>query len=737
MTSFDLQIDNGKPTELVLLLSGGGFRATLFHLGVIDELRARGCINRVTHVVGVSGGAILAAWLVANWQRVTNLTDTNYADTLIDFAAKDVRGSITRDILASITNNLWKHSFAFALRALRSFKNGSVGRAASGIDTTVSNIFRQRMISEYESLYTTSGGRPLEVRELHPDQTGQTPRPPWMYLVATNYPDGELITCSQDGLATTAKGFRDQITGTDSITLGKCVAASTAFPPFLPAVPFLKSGMSNEHNLYLGDGGITDNLGVAAFLSCVLPLFKGDKNLTVIISDAEPAFDKSLAPDGDWNTFRRASRASELQMALAAGSAFGKLQGELKNRNSQSPALESQLFRVSLRGDRFRNKSAPLLSDACWKLLQHTRTDLDRFEGKLRDALRHAGQTLSQWVLPQAKQGQPSTFDFKKFGIDCGESSALASQSALQVVNWEATDASADSLRAAVCRKLRQLVVALLLAVCIVALGVFLAHQYFTNRHDLKKLTDKLDAAKVKESQASAKLEETVAALRRSREAECLLRQEELVSARVEAIWWRNDQTRDNTMFMETENPPRERSFFGVHHTEARRVRDGLLLRGLDSNSVLLNSANRWFSSKSKPKDGLVLPSASLTLLIELDRPYDIYLIEVYSLLDSNTPSIPPNQLVMLNCDPVSGNLNAHPDARASQPVPVAGNPNDSIWKQQVNLPSDHRQPTNQVHIQVNLDRTAHLSTDSIENWLKKDRPAHIQLLEIRVYAKK
>ena len=53
--------------RLGLALSGGGLRATLFHLGVVRFLRDAGLLGEVTHIVSVSGGSILGAHLALNW----------------------------------------------------------------------------------------------------------------------------------------------------------------------------------------------------------------------------------------------------------------------------------------------------------------------------------------------------------------------------------------------------------------------------------------------------------------------------------------------------------------------------------------------------------------------------------------------------------------------------------------------------------------------------------------------
>ena len=53
------------PRQIGLTLSGGGFRATLFHLGVYEA----DLLRRVRFISGVSGGSVLAAHLGLNWKR--------------------------------------------------------------------------------------------------------------------------------------------------------------------------------------------------------------------------------------------------------------------------------------------------------------------------------------------------------------------------------------------------------------------------------------------------------------------------------------------------------------------------------------------------------------------------------------------------------------------------------------------------------------------------------------------
>src|ERR1041385_3830739 len=52
-----------------LCLSGGGFRATLFHLGALRRLNETGVLARLDTITSVSGGSIMAAALATRAPR--------------------------------------------------------------------------------------------------------------------------------------------------------------------------------------------------------------------------------------------------------------------------------------------------------------------------------------------------------------------------------------------------------------------------------------------------------------------------------------------------------------------------------------------------------------------------------------------------------------------------------------------------------------------------------------------
>src|SRR4051812_26065262 len=87
-----------------LALSGGGFRASLYHLGLARFLRDAGILPRITHITSVSGGSVFAAHLVLNWDRY-NGSHGEFdaaASEFLAFMRLDVRNRIFRPFLLAL-----------------------------------------------------------------------------------------------------------------------------------------------------------------------------------------------------------------------------------------------------------------------------------------------------------------------------------------------------------------------------------------------------------------------------------------------------------------------------------------------------------------------------------------------------------------------------------------------------------------------------------------------------------
>jgi predicted acylesterase/phospholipase RssA len=80
-------------------LSGGGFRATLFHLGAVLWLRKEQLLDGKTRIYGVSGGAILAAHLGVNWDKYLGSEEElqSCIESLLRLIRSDIRNRVFRN----------------------------------------------------------------------------------------------------------------------------------------------------------------------------------------------------------------------------------------------------------------------------------------------------------------------------------------------------------------------------------------------------------------------------------------------------------------------------------------------------------------------------------------------------------------------------------------------------------------------------------------------------------------
>jgi predicted acylesterase/phospholipase RssA len=250
--------------RLGLSLSGGGFRATLFHLGVVRFLRDAGMLGEVSNIVSVSGGSILAAHMALNWQRY-NSTEKDFDDAaaeILRFVSFDLRNCIVRRIPFQLPQR-WLSAL---LR--RGFHRG----------LTVNGLM-EHYLDRY--LY---GGRCVH----------ELPARPMLHILTTNVSEGGLCAFSRDGIHWQQRtpGEPDHVeTMPAQLTpIAMAVAASAAFPGFFPPVRISAADVGAQEGqlplLTLTDGGVYDNLGVRAFYWN--RKMWTESNLTLTAADLDP-----------------------------------------------------------------------------------------------------------------------------------------------------------------------------------------------------------------------------------------------------------------------------------------------------------------------------------------------------------------------------------------------------------------------------------------------------------------
>src|ERR1700704_1551649 len=192
-----------------LALSGGGFRATLYHLGLVRFLRDAGLLSQVTHITSVSGGSIFAAHLALNWDRYnssTNEFDAAAAE-LLDYIRLDVRNRVVR---------------RFPLCYLLRWPRRLLG--LSNRKLTLTGLL--------ESHY----GKYL----FGDTSLFQLPESPVLHILATNLSEGCLCSFNRDGLWIMRRqpGHTVRIDRVHAAlaTVPMAVTASSAFPGFFPPI---------------------------------------------------------------------------------------------------------------------------------------------------------------------------------------------------------------------------------------------------------------------------------------------------------------------------------------------------------------------------------------------------------------------------------------------------------------------------------------------------------------------
>jgi predicted acylesterase/phospholipase RssA len=244
-----------------LALSGGGFRATLYHLGLVRFLRDAGFLQQVTHITSVSGGSIIAAHLALNWDLYTGSAKEfdQAASKLLAFIRLDVRNRILR---------------RFPLGLLLRGPRWLLGLSNRQLTRTgwLENQYEKHLFGD-KSLF-------------------ELPETPELHILATNLSEGCLCSFNRDGLwMMQEKAGRSQIERirVGLMTVPMAVAASSAFPGFFPPLELTGRDVGARGGEFgrqaYTDGGVFDNLGVRMF-PWLTPLLSQEKALDgVLVSD--------------------------------------------------------------------------------------------------------------------------------------------------------------------------------------------------------------------------------------------------------------------------------------------------------------------------------------------------------------------------------------------------------------------------------------------------------------------
>jgi NTE family protein len=260
---------------IALALSGGGFRATLFHIGTLIRLNQLGYLAKLDRISSVSGGSITAGMLACRWN---DLKANGFAEAELDrLVTQPLRLFCARNIDA------------------RAIAEGTISPWSS-----ISDVVAR----EYDELFGQA-------------RLASLPDKPRTVFNTTNLQTGRDCRISKAYLADYRIGRIDA----PNLSVGKVVAASSAFPPVLSPCIFdidpakwkrvdgadLFDNPRYKDTLTLTDGGVYDNIGLEPI----------NDYETVLVSDAGAPF--GLQAEAKTDPLGQLSRALDIATDQARG----------------------------------------------------------------------------------------------------------------------------------------------------------------------------------------------------------------------------------------------------------------------------------------------------------------------------------------------------------------------------------------------------------------------------------
>ncbi|HYG95562.1 MAG TPA: patatin-like phospholipase family protein [Solirubrobacterales bacterium] len=294
---------NTETKGLGLALSGGGFRASFFHVGVLARLAELGVLPKVEVISTVSGGSIVGALYYLRLRALLqstpeeDLDDRCYVELVADVERRLRRG-VQKNIRARVFANPLKNLGMLGPRYSRSDRIGDLYdrflyKEAWGEERESRDFGRERQIAMRELLI-----RPPGAPDFHPDRdnAGRRYKVPILAINATSLNSGhnwrfEAVRMGEPLPASAAQ--RDLVRVVDKnmrleqgyfyadapgsppdahqipdsqkdFPLALAVAASAAVPGVFH--PLSISDLYEGIRVQLVDGGVQDNQGVQALL---------------------------------------------------------------------------------------------------------------------------------------------------------------------------------------------------------------------------------------------------------------------------------------------------------------------------------------------------------------------------------------------------------------------------------------------------------------------------------------
>ncbi len=267
--------------KIGLALSGGGFRASLFHIGVLAKLAEYDALRHVEVLSCVSGGSIIGAHYYLEVRRLLQ-TKPDSAITRQDYI--DLVKRIVQTFLAGVQRNLRTQVAADWRSNLKMIFKPNYSRTERVGELFETELYRQVEDGEeneprwLNQLFV----QPAYAPEKFSPRDGNWRRAakvPILLLNATTLNTGHNWQFTASWMGEPPAGITSEIDGNDrlrrlyygqapeqfqNIRLGHAVAASACVPGLFE--PLGLDGLYPDRLVRLVDGGVHDNQGIAGLL---------------------------------------------------------------------------------------------------------------------------------------------------------------------------------------------------------------------------------------------------------------------------------------------------------------------------------------------------------------------------------------------------------------------------------------------------------------------------------------
>jgi predicted acylesterase/phospholipase RssA len=427
--------------KLGLALSGGGFRASLYHIGVLARLAELDILRHVEVLSCISGGSIIGAHYYLEVRKLLQekpdaaIKREDYIDIIKRIEAdflKGVEKNIRTRVVAEFLTNLKMillPNYSRTLRVGELFEKELFGRVQDGEEKKPRwlNLLKIRPHSEPENFSPKSQNwrRHAKVPILILNATTLNTGHNWQFTVTWMGEPPASFNEGIDGNCRLQRMYYEEAPAKHrQIRLGHAVAASACVPALFE--PLALTGLYEQMTVRLVDGGVHDNQGIAGLLEqeCAVMLVSDASGQMPTQDDASNSL---LSVLGRSNSILQA-RVREAQFhvlemrrraALLRGQVFVHLKKGLEEKakswiGCQEPAGNSDEARTT--GQQDSPSTDYGIQRDIQGLLATIRTDLDSFTEAESYALMTSGYRMVEHEFSRFTKetvpGNPSGWKF-------------------------------------------------------------------------------------------------------------------------------------------------------------------------------------------------------------------------------------------------------------------------------------------------------------------------------------